>query len=217
MTEPMRLYLVRHAQTAWNAIDRAQGHTDIELDEVGEQQCACLFRAFRNSEVSQVLSSDLERSAACGRTIAQATGACLVLDKRLRERSMGEWEGLSYSEFNKLFRAAAGESDPHLLKTRPPGGESLEDVWARIRPVIIELAGSDEPTAVVTHGGTASLLLSQLLRGTIESAKSFRFGNAGITELARRPDGLMTLVRYNDCSHLDGGSMMSGNLDGNSR
>ena len=213
----MRLYLVRHAQTAWNATERAQGHTDIELDEVGENQCASLGEAFRKIEVSRVLSSDLARSAACGRSIAQATGACLVLDKRLRERAMGEWEGLFYPEFNKLFRAAAGGADPLLLKTRPPGGESLEEVWARIRPVTTELLSSDEPTAVVTHGGTASLLLSQLLKGTIESAKSFRFGNAGITELVRRPDGLMTLVRYNDCCQLDGSSAMSGNLDGVSR
>ena len=213
----MRLYLVRHAQTAWNATERAQGHTDIELDEIGEQQCVCLAGAFRDVRVSQVISSDLERSAACGRAVAKTTRACLVLDKRLRERAMGEWEGLFYPEFNKLFRAAGGDGDPHLLKTRPPGGESLEDVWVRIRPVTTELLSSDEPTVVVTHGGTASLLLSQLLRGTIESAKSFRFGNAGITELARRPDGLMTLVRYNDCCHLDGSSTMSGNLDGVSR
>jgi probable phosphoglycerate mutase len=213
----MRLYIVRHAQTAWNAAERAQGHTDIGLDEVGESQCACLADAFQKIAISRVISSDLERSAACGRTIAQTTGACLVLDKRLRERAMGEWEGLYYPEFNKLFRAAAGEGDPHLLRTRPPGGESLHDVWERIRPLTSELIDLDEPIAVVTHGGTASLLLSQLLRGSIESAKSFRFGNAGITELARRPDGLMTLVRYNDCCHLNGSSTMSGNLDGVSR
>lgn len=213
----MRLYLVRHAQTAWNAAERAQGHTDIELDDVGKEQCTCLATAFRNIDVAEVISSDLERSAACGRTIAQATGACLILDKRLRERAMGEWEGLFYPEFNKLFRAAAGESDPHMLKTRPPGGESFQDVWDRIRPIASEIVNCDEPTAVVTHGGTASLLLAQLLRGTIESAKSFRFGNAGITELLRRPDGLMTLVRYNDCFHLNGISAMSGSLDGVSR
>lgn len=213
----MCLYLVRHAQTAWNAAERAQGHTDIELDKVGQEQCDCLADAFRNIDVAKVVSSDLERSAACGRTIAQATGACLVLDNRLRERAMGEWEGLYYPEFNRLFRAAAGESDPHMLKTRPPGGESFQDVWDRIRPLSSELASYDEPIAVVTHGGTASLLLAQLLRGTIESAKSFRFGNAGITELSRRPDGLMTLVRYNDCRHLNGSSAMSGSLDGVSR
>lgn len=213
----MRLFIVRHAQTAWNAEERAQGHTDIALDEVGENQCVRLAEAFDKIKISRVISSDLERSAACGRSIAQTTGALLVLDKRLRERAMGEWEGLYYPEFNKLFRAAAGKSDPHMLKTRPPGGESLQDVWERIRPVVSELTEYDEPVAVVTHGGTASLLLSQLLRGTIESAKSFRFGNAGITELARRPDGLMTLVRYNDCCHLNGSPAMSGNLDGVSR
>jgi broad specificity phosphatase PhoE len=213
----MRLYIVRHAQTAWNVLERAQGHTDIELDETGIAQCACLADAFRSVPVSHVLSSDLVRSAECGRAVAAASGAGLVLDPRLRERAMGDWEGLDYREFNRRFREAAASNDPLMLSVRPPGGESLEDVWKRIEPIVAELRSSDEPSVVVTHGGTASLLLAQMLRGTLESAKSFRFANAGITELSRRPDGLLTLVRYNDSCHLEGQPAMSGNLDGISR
>lgn len=213
----MRLYLIRHAQTEWNLSERAQGHTDIPLDETGRTQAARLGAAFRTGQVANVFSSDLERSAECARAVAQATGARLVLDPRLRERSMGEWEGLLYPEFNRLFRALAGPEDPFLTRCQPPGGESLEMVWSRIAPLRQELEQDDAPAAIVTHGGTASLLLAQWMRGSLESAKSFRFGNASITELHRRPDGLFTLVRYADTGHLEGEPAMSGSLDGVSR
>jgi len=213
----VRLYLVRHAQTEWNASERAQGHTDIPLDETGHEQARRLGDAFETGQVTHVFSSDLERSAACARAVASAAGARLVLDPRLRERAMGDWEGLLYPEFNRLFRELAGPEDPYLVRCQPPGGESLEMVWRRIAPLRDEIEALRAPVAIVTHGGTASLLLAQWMCGSIESAKSFRFGNASITELHRRPDGLFTLVRYADTSHLEGESALSGSLDGVSR
>lgn len=213
----MRLYLVRHAQTDWNVRELAQGHTDVELDATGIAQAQRLGEAFREIGVAAVLSSDLKRSAECARRVADATGAPLRLDPRLRERAMGEWEGLPYPEFNRRFRELAGPDDPYLVGCCPPGGESLEMVWRRIEPLREELERSREPSVVVTHGGTCSLLLAQLMRGTLPSAKSFRFGNASITELQVRPDGLFTLVRYADTAHLEGEVAMSGSLDGVSR
>ena len=59
----MRLYLVRHGQTAWNKEGRAQGHSDTELDEDGRAQARSLVAAFSGVEVRRVLSSDLKRSA----------------------------------------------------------------------------------------------------------------------------------------------------------
>lgn len=213
----MRLYLVRHAQTAWNALELAQGHTDVELDETGQDQARCLAEAFREKKLSTVYSSDLKRSAVCGESIAGATGAPLVLDPRLRERTMGEWEGLPYAEFNQRFREAAGADDPYLIHAVPPGGESLVHVWNRLEPFAHELEALRHSVVVVTHGGACSLLLAMLLRGNLETARSFRFANAGITELQRRPDGLYNLVRYNDACHLNGSAILSGNLDGVSR
>lgn len=213
----MRLFLVRHAQTEWNATERAQGHTDIELDATGLTQAEALAQAFLDVPLGQIWSSDLVRSAHCARAVAKATGARLTLDRRLRERAMGEWEGLLYPEFNARFRSIAGPNDPHLLRATPPGGESLSDVWKRVEPVVDELQAEETPTLVVTHGGTCSLLLAQLVRANLESARSFRFANCGITELAKRPDGLYNLLRYNDIAHLEGAPTMSGNLDGVSR
>ena len=213
----MRLFLVRHAQTAWNVLGRAQGHTDLELDEIGVEQAARLAERFEGVPLQRIWSSDLCRSAECARAVAKATGAMLTLDRRLRERGMGDWEGLGYEEFNRLFRGVAKPDDPYLLRALPPGGESLEHVWTRVREVLAEIESEEGDLMLVSHGGTCSLILAQLLRGNLESSKSFRFANAGVTELERRPDGLWTMLRYNDAAHLNGKAFLSGNLDGISR
>ena len=74
--------------------------------------------------------------------------------------------------------------------------------WERIRPITDRLHHEPANTLIVSHGGTSSLLLSQLIRGEIETARAFRFHNCAVTELHRRPDGTFQLIRFNDTSHL---------------
>lgn len=195
----MRLYVVRHAQTAWNIEGRVQGHTDVPLDAVGEGQTVRLAEAFRGVEVARVLTSDLGRSVRTAEALAQVVRAPLEIDPRLRERCFGELEGRPYQEVRDWHYA---DAESQIL-VQGPGGESTQDVWNRLVPVAERLAVEEAPTVVVTHGGTKSLLLAQLLRGTIETARAFRIDNTGISELKRRPDGYWTLVRFNDVRHLD--------------
>ncbi len=196
----MRLYLIRHGQTAWNADQRAQGHTDVPLDETGIRQAECAAGALEGVGIELVLSSDLSRSLETARIIAERARARLESTQLLRERSFGEWEGLSYSEFSKL--AAPDQKVAALYDLCPPGGESLADAWTRIAPIAERIRALTEPTAIVGHGGTCSLLLAQLLQGSIDSARSFRFHNCAVTEMSKRHDGFFQLVRFNDSSHL---------------
>ena len=67
------------------------------------------------------------------------------------------------------------------------------------------------------YEGPIDLLLAKLMRATVDTARSFRFGNTAITELHQRPDGFYLMVRYNDASHLKDLSVRLGNLEGTSR
>ena len=89
----MRLYLVRHGQTAWNAEERAQGHSDIPLDHEGLRQAESLGRAFQDRKISLVLCSDLQRAKQTAQPIVEATGARFETTEQLRERGFGDWEG----------------------------------------------------------------------------------------------------------------------------
>lgn len=210
----MRVYLVRHGQTAWNAEQKAQGHTDIPLDDEGRVQAGLLAEAFEQNPFGRILSSDLARARDTAAPLAERHGISVELRPDLRERSFGEWEAKPFEVIAKNFIEQEFLTGRPREEIRPPGGESQLDVWERIERVALELEALSEPAVVVTHGGTCSLLLARMLRGSVNTARSFRFDNTGITTIARRPDGGFHLVRYNDSSHLRQAALLSGSLDG---
>jgi len=199
----MRLILVRHAQTEWNQLRKAQGHTDIPLDETGLSQASQLgkFLSSRQQQlgIDEILSSDLSR---CIQTI-QPTADLMNLeihpDKRLRERSFGKWEGLDYGELK--FKMQSLSLNPEIA--RPPGGESTEDVWQRTLSLLEMIDKRMKSAIIVTHGGMKALLLARLLQGNIATARSFHFQNTSLTELERRPDGTFALMRFASTEHLE--------------
>jgi broad specificity phosphatase PhoE len=83
-------------------------------------------------------------------------------------------------------------------------GESLNDVWERITPVYEDLMNDARKTVVVSHGGIMGLLLARLIGVGPGAGRSFRFGNASITELSRRGDNGWAIDRLNDKTHLEG-------------
>jgi broad specificity phosphatase PhoE len=198
----MRLFLVRHARTAWNAEMRAQGHTDIPLDAEGERQAVLLAQAFRHIHVDQIISSDLGRTVTTARAVHQVAKCELTLEPLLRERAYGEWEGKFFHDFRSTLEKLQAKKGVGLFEARPPGGESLNDIWSRVAPVSKSLRKAGGSLVVVTHGGVCAVLLAQLLKGTIETSRSFRFSNASVTELLLRPEGDFHLVRFNDTAHL---------------
>lgn len=191
----MRIYLVRHGQTAWNVVHRAQGHANVPLDAVGERQAALLAGAMAKVRLSRILTSDLDRARQTAQAVAERHGLTWEERSALRERAFGEWEGLGFNQLRELL-------DSDFESTRPPGGENMKDVWERIRPVADEVAAETEPTLVVGHGASLAILLSQLIGGSYRTARAFRFENVGITELARRSEGPFRIVRLNDVAHL---------------
>ncbi len=202
---PSRIYLVRHGQTSWNAEGRAQGHTDIPLDETGTRQAERVAEALGTAGATSVWSSDLSRSHATASAVARSGSLPLRVFPALRERCFGDWEGQPLAELRRRLDAEARDRGVAASLVRPPGGESLADAWARVEPVAATL--TQEPAegasvVVVSHGAISSLLLAQLIHGTLETARSFRPQNASITVLERREGGGLRLVRYDDVTHL---------------
>lgn len=198
----MRLYLVRHGQTAWNAEERAQGHTDVPLDEKGLRQAACLAAHFEEVALDLILTSDLQRSYKTAQAIAEVTGAPLESTPTLRERAFGEWEGLLYHEFSERIGKASQEGLHSVYEVCPPGGETMRQAWDRVKQITDRMVKEEGTVLVVSHGGVCSLMLAQLLRGTLDTSRSFRFHNCAVTELNRRQDGTFMLTRFDDVSHI---------------
>ncbi len=161
------MLLTRHGQTAWNAAGRLQGHTDIELDDVGRAQARALAESFRPGEIACVWTSDLSRANETGAIVAAALGLGEPrVDPELRERRFGVFEGLTRDECQarhpEAWRAWLAQT------ATPPGGEPRDSVVARMTRVLTRVATDDAgPALVISHGGVMRLWLMDVLGGTI--------------------------------------------------
>jgi broad specificity phosphatase PhoE len=198
----MRLVIVRHGQTTWNANGFAQGHSDVDLDETGRAQALNLAGALEGIRIGRVFCSDLKRCVETVQPLAARLGIEPECRSDLRERTFGELEGAHYTEIRTWFAAEVRQRGLGEHEIRPDGGESMTDVWNRLAKFYRLVEEMRENSVVVTHGGTGSLLMSRLMKGTVQTAKSIRLENAAISELIRRPDGYWQLIRLNDSRHL---------------
>jgi broad specificity phosphatase PhoE len=170
-----RVLLWRHGRTEWNAAGRFQGQQDPPLDEEGRNQAARaaphLLAAGLASEDTVVVSSDLSRAAETAATLAALVGVPLRLDERLREHSMGTWEGLTRNEVADRYP----EQYADWLSGRPVqgrGGEDVAEVGSRALAALADLPQT-RTAVVVTHGGTAGRLLEGLLGLGSEHRRAF--------------------------------------------
>lgn len=199
----MRLYLVRHGQTVWNATNRAQGHKDIELDEKGHWQAKQLDERLRHLSIDRVVGSDMTRCVQTASYFCDFSGHPYESRSDLRERTFGEMEGADYSDLHRWMRAEGERLGLPEWEVRPPGGESMADVRKRLTKFEADLRSTPGNVLVVSHGGALAQLLGRLVNGTPETPRSFRFHNCSLSVLERRTDGSFWIDRLNDCKHLE--------------
>ena len=151
--------LWRHGQTVWNAEHRFQGQSDIPLDTTGEAQAERAARLLAALRPSLIASSDLQRATMTAAPLARLTGLEVGVDKDLRERFGGRWEGLTDTEIRAQFPAE------HASWT-PPEGETSAAVAHRAKAAMQRVADALAPGAlavVVSHGAAIRLGMSELL------------------------------------------------------
>jgi broad specificity phosphatase PhoE len=155
--------LWRHGQTVWNAERRFQGQSDIPLDETGQAQAERAARLLAALRPDLIVSSDLSRAAQTAAPLARLTGLAVTLDKDLRERSGGVWEGLTDTEIRTRYPVE------HASWT-PPDGEPSVVVADRVAGALhraAEAVAAPEMTTglavVVSHGAALRLGMSRLL------------------------------------------------------
>jgi probable phosphoglycerate mutase len=151
--------LLRHGQTVWNAEHRFQGQSDIPLDSAGEAQAERAGRLLAALRPGLIVSSDLRRATGTAAPLARITGLDVNLDKDLRERAGGRWEGLTDTEIRARFPA-------ENATWTPPDGEASAVVAHRARGAMERVAEGVEPgglAVVVSHGAAIRLGMGELL------------------------------------------------------
>ena len=203
---PTTLWLVRHARTEDTGRVLRGGHTDgPDLDPEGRRQAERLARRLTDPgggvRPVTVVSAPALRARRTAWALAETLDLPVRVDDDWAEVRLGEWDGLGYAEI-----AARWPEDYRRWRgstaVAPPGGESLDDVFARIATARAALvaAHSGRAVLVVTHTAPVRTVLAQALEA----------GPAAMWRLRVDPAGL-SVVRY----WRDGGCEVAGvNLGG---
>ncbi len=208
--EATRIIAIRHGETPWNRNLRVQGHMDIPLSEVGQNQSRLLARALAEREqIDAIYSSDLVRAHDTARPTADAIGVPIVLTPALRERCFGDYEGMTFAQVGEAWPEQSErwrKRDPEW--TPPGGGESLSQLHARLKLTVDEIAARHvgQHIALFTHGGVLDVIYRLAAGLGLKDARTWQLGNAAVNRLLWTPAGL-SLVGWGDDTHLEGASL----------
>ena len=159
----MTILLVRHGETAWNLERRYQGRFDSPLTERGAAQARAigqLLAGLPAAVAAPIVASPQGRARRTAEIIREELGSAgaVRVDERLRELTLGSWDGLTYGEIEAVSPGIFDDDGPEWC-FRAPDGESYDAFAARVGEWLGE-QNDAAPIIVVAHG-----LVSRVLRG----------------------------------------------------
>lgn len=213
---PVRLVLVRHGESQWNAAGILQGHGGPGLTAWGREQAAATARmlARHHPGLAAIARSDLPRVVETAAPTEEQVPVAVQVDERLREIDVGSWSGLT--------RAQAAAADPERYAAwaggkdiAPGGGETFAELRARVVEALGEVVAGvrsrteERPTVVVfTHGGPIRVAVAAALGLPVGGHRSVKpVGNCAVSVLDVPEAGALAageahLAAYNRVGHL---------------
>lgn len=206
------LFLVRHGQSEANAAGVLAGRVDSALTELGCRQADALGEALTSQvqDACRILTSPLQRAVRTADAIAAALPslsgfaaeavAKVETDERFIELDYGE-----------LDSTAPGNLPPGLWdhwctdsSWRPPGGETLEEVAARVRAGCEDLTeeAARGDVIIVSHVSPIKAAVAWALGSGPELAWRLSLGVASITRISTGGPRGPQLVSFNETAHL---------------
>lgn len=179
-------YLIRHGESLANRQHRLCGHADWDLTETGREQARQTALLFRDVPVDAVLSSDLLRALHTAEAVAEMKGLPVQTDPGFREIFVGPWEG--------QLEAEVKAREPETLAAwrremkHVPGGESVEELYARVKAALDRAAEAYEGKIVVvaTHATPIRVLTCVFSGKPLEEAACISpASNASVTKIVR--------------------------------
>lgn len=161
VSQPPRIYLARHGQTAYNAEGRFQGQGPVPLDQTGRAQAQTLAERAVPYEFAALWCSPLLRARETAEIVARRIGLTPREDARLMETDSGEWTDRSFAEVQAEVPeefARFKDGDPTFAF---PGGESFAQQGVRVAGAFHDIKRAEAPALVVCHGGVIRIALFQ--------------------------------------------------------
>ena len=202
---PTFIYMVRHGETILTPDRKFSGVGKLNppLTEEGREQARKVAAEISKIKPDVLISSPLQRTRDTAEEIATLTGLKPIYDEVWYECSFGEWDGLSVDEVRNKWPDDYTSWISSSSFT-PPGGESYDDLAARIEPAFDALAEKypAQKVVVVTHNGVIKQLASLVLEGNPNSLFHIDVSPCSISSFSIWPsDGLRAVRSINERGH----------------
>lgn len=160
----MKLYIIRHGETTWNAERKLQGASDTDLNENGIALAKQTGEALKDTVFHICFTSPLKRAKMTAGLVLAGRQVQVLDDERIREISFGEWEGrdsafLPAEMLDNFFH--------HTEDYQPPkGGETILEICERTRDFFEDITRRDElqgkTVLIASHGCAVRALLQNV-------------------------------------------------------
>lgn len=198
----MIIHLLRHGETAHNRDGMGLGRTDAPLTPLGVAQARALAGRLVPESLDAIFSSPLSRAADLAGFVALGRGVGVTPRDELIEMDVGETEGLAFPVMRERYADFLKRWATEDTSVRMPGGESIDDVSARLAPFVAELKAMPyERVAVVSHNFITKLLVCHFIGLPPSGFRSLGADLASLSTIFIDGNRL-SVVRLNDTCHL---------------
>jgi probable phosphoglycerate mutase len=171
----VNLFAIRHGETAWSLSGQHTGTTDIPLTDNGRVLARRIRPALAEETLALVLVSPMQR--ACETCELAGLGSRAVVEPDLVEWDYGEYEGLTARQINEMARGWL------IFRDGCPGGESPEQVGARVDRVIARTRAIEGNAALFAHGHVLRTLAARWLGLPAGAGQHFMLGTGTLSVL----------------------------------
>lgn len=183
-----RAILIRHGETAWSLSGQHTGSTDIPLTENGRELARQLASLLARTTFALVLTSPLGRA----RETCELAGLAKIAEVNpdLTEWNYGEYEGLTPKQ---IHARAPGWM---VFRDGCPGGESPEQVGARVDRIIARARAVEGDVALFAHGHVFRVFAARWLGLPASAGSHFLLDTATVSVLSHYR-GIPAIRRWN--------------------
>jgi broad specificity phosphatase PhoE len=191
-----QVYLVRHGETEWSLSGQHTSVTDLPLTDGGEEK-ARLLRGYLDPAAFQLILTSPRQRARRTAELAGFTGAYEPkVEPDLAEWAYGDYEGITTHEIRERF-----DPDWRIWTGPTPGGESPEEMRARMDRLIATVHAADVEQAILFGHGHALRALTMVWLGLdLAAGAQFELHTGTICVLSEERDG-QTLELWNAPVH----------------
>jgi probable phosphoglycerate mutase len=171
--------LIRHGAHDLLGKRIAGRQASVHLNQLGEQQAERLGERLSLLPIGAVYSGPLERVRETAEPISRRFNLPLEIANEFTEVDFGDWTNCTFEELSAvpLWR----HFNSFRASTRPPNGELMLEIQARVLRKLAELRAQHQFVAIVSHGDVIRVTLAHFLGVHLDSFQRIEIDPAAMS------------------------------------